>query len=65
MNNQIFGVLVISFAILAIISLFFSKSFRKSVAHHIVDWMAKKVSRALIFIIAIIIIAFGLWLVNH
>lgn len=65
MTNQLFGIIVISFAVLAIVSLLFSKNFRKSVTHHIVDWMAKRVSRAIIFIIAIIVIAFGLWFINN
>lgn len=56
MTNQIFGIIIISFIVLAAIFLVFSKKFRKSVFHHTMDWMAKKVSRVIILIIALIII---------
>jgi len=55
-SNSVF-VLLVSFILLAIILLFVSKSFRKSVFGHMFDWMAKKVSRALIYILGFILVA--------
>jgi choline-glycine betaine transporter len=60
MKDQIFGIIIISFIVLAIMFLVFSKKFRKSVSHHITDWMAKKVSRVIIFVIFVILVLFFL-----
>jgi choline-glycine betaine transporter len=55
-SNTVF-ILLTSFILLAIILLLLSKKFRKSVFGHMFDWMAKKVSRALIYILGFVLVA--------